>query len=274
MPNRIIKESICTSESLDRLSYFQECFFYRLITQCDDYGCFDARPRVLAAKCFPLKDVRVSQIEDALRAMTSEELVILYEVDGKPFGQMKSWDRHQQIRAKRRKYPAPPERAQAGGENVISNDITCNQMQSFAPVIQSNPNPNPNPNTVCVKQCSLSTGEMKRPSLWEVEAYCTQNGYFEVDPKKFMDYQMMNGWKNSHGQPIEDWQAALRLWAANEHRIRERAKPAAGFNYEQRSYTQVELDAMLVNASDYLAEQREKGMMCDEHGACDRQSDG
>jgi hypothetical protein len=101
MPNRIIKESICTSENIDQLSAFQETMFYRLIVTCDDYGRMDARPKILAAKLFPLKDIRTSQIEEGLRALTSAELVIIYEVDGKPFLQMKTWERHQQIRAKK-----------------------------------------------------------------------------------------------------------------------------------------------------------------------------
>lgn len=42
MPNRIIKESICVSESIDSLSWFDEVFFYRLIVNCDDYGRLDA----------------------------------------------------------------------------------------------------------------------------------------------------------------------------------------------------------------------------------------
>ena len=31
MPNRIIKESICTSDNIEALTDFQETFFYRLI---------------------------------------------------------------------------------------------------------------------------------------------------------------------------------------------------------------------------------------------------
>lgn len=107
MPNRILKESICTSEEINRLSSFQEVFFYRLIVHCDDYGRMDARPKILASLLFPLKDVRAAQIEDAIRALTSAELVVLYHVDGKPFLQMKTWDRHQTIRAKRSRYPSP-----------------------------------------------------------------------------------------------------------------------------------------------------------------------
>ena len=36
MPNRIIRESICTSDSIDKLSWFEEVLFYRLIVNCDD----------------------------------------------------------------------------------------------------------------------------------------------------------------------------------------------------------------------------------------------
>ena len=123
MPNRVLKDSICTSENVDQLSAFQETFFYRLIVNCDDYGRMDARPKILSSRLFPLKDIRSNQIEDALRALTSAELVILYEVDGKPFLQMKTWDRHQQVRAKRSKYPAPD-------DGNITSDSICNQVQA------------------------------------------------------------------------------------------------------------------------------------------------
>ena len=141
MPNRILKESICTSDEIETLSAFQETFFYRLIVNCDDYGRMDARPKILASKLFPLKDIRAAQIEDALRALTSAELVILYEVDGKPFLQMKTWDRHQQVRAKKSKYPHPDEGI---CNHLISDDSKCprNSIQSES---ESNPNPNPNP---------------------------------------------------------------------------------------------------------------------------------
>lgn len=151
MPNRLIKESICTSENIDRLTAFQETVFYRLIVNCDDYGRMDARPQVLSARLFPLKAIRAAQIKDALRALSSAELVTLYTVNGKPFVQMKTWERHQQIRAHKSKYPAPDDNC----EQMISNDINCYQMISddikcSRNPIQSNPNPiqNPNPNPI------------------------------------------------------------------------------------------------------------------------------
>ena len=135
MPNRIIKESICTSDNIDQLSAFHETVFYRLIVNVDDYGRIDARPKLLASKLFPLKDIRASQIEDALRKLTSAELVTLYTVGGNPFLQMNTWDRHQQIRAKKSKYPAP-ENSDKAYESIcnqmISDDSKCprNPIQS------------------------------------------------------------------------------------------------------------------------------------------------
>jgi hypothetical protein len=163
MPNRIIKESICTSDNVDRLSAFHETVFYRLIVNCDDYGRMDARPKILASKLFPLKDIRAAQMEDALRALTSAELVTLYRVGGKPFLQMKTWDRHQSVRAKKSKFPGPDEAdAEVMADEVIghygkaddgcmqADASKCKQMQANVPVIQSNPiqsesesNPNP-----------------------------------------------------------------------------------------------------------------------------------
>ena len=45
MPNRIIKESICRSEEIDSLSWFEEVLFYRLIVTCDDFGRYDGRAK-------------------------------------------------------------------------------------------------------------------------------------------------------------------------------------------------------------------------------------
>lgn len=123
MPNRIIKESICKSDSIEQLSWFEEVFFYRLIVNCDDYGRFDAREKIIKAMLFPLKDVTESQIKKTLDKLVSVGMVVLYEVDAKPYLQILTWGSHQQIRNKKSKYPA--------------FDINCNQMKSNVTVIQS-----------------------------------------------------------------------------------------------------------------------------------------
>jgi DnaD/phage-associated family protein len=133
MPNRILKESICTSDNIEMLSAFQETVFYRLIVTVDDFGRYDARPKILASRLFPLKDIRISQIEDALRALTSAELVTLYEVGGKPFLQMNTWEKHQTPRAAKSKYPGPDE---GTCKHLQADENICTQMQADAPDIR------------------------------------------------------------------------------------------------------------------------------------------
>ncbi len=71
MGNRIIKESICTSDSIDQLTWFEECFFNRLLVNADDFGRMDARGQILKARLFPLKDTTDKQIKDALNKLST-----------------------------------------------------------------------------------------------------------------------------------------------------------------------------------------------------------
>ena len=56
MPNRIIKESICASDTIDGLSWFEEVLFLPADGNVDDYGpaLMQDRP-ILKARMFPLK---------------------------------------------------------------------------------------------------------------------------------------------------------------------------------------------------------------------------
>lgn len=138
MPNRIIKESICCSDSVDALSWFEEVLFYRLIVSCDDYGRFDGRAAIIKNRLFPLKEnLTIKAVNNAINKLASVGLVALYEFEGKPYLYLPTWNEHQSIRAKRSKYPAPK-------ENVKSSASNCKQMHADAcrcsrNPIQSNP---------------------------------------------------------------------------------------------------------------------------------------
>lgn len=134
MPNRIIKESICTSDTIEQLTWFEEVVFYRLIVNSDDYGRFDGRGEIIKSRLFPLKEgkVTVKSVVEAINKLATVGLVILYECDGKPYLQLSTWDKHQQVRAKRSKYPEFNETC----NHLISNDIKCprnpNPIQSVS----------------------------------------------------------------------------------------------------------------------------------------------
>ena len=107
MPNRILKESICQSEEINKLTWFEEAFFYRLIVACDDYGRFDGRIKIIKGTCFPLKEIKDREIQEGLDHMCAAGLIRLYTVDDRPYLEMVTWSKHQRIRNQRSKYPSP-----------------------------------------------------------------------------------------------------------------------------------------------------------------------
>ena len=139
MPSRIIKESITTSESLSEVSADAERLFWRLVVKADDFGLYYGNPRILASMCFPLDPPKEQKIRAWLSELVAASMVGTYTAseDGKQYLKLMSWDKHQQQRAKKSKFPLP-----------VSFDNTCNQrkgnqMKSKVPV---NENENVNEN--------------------------------------------------------------------------------------------------------------------------------
>ena len=126
MPNRLLKEGIVDSSAIDALSPQEEVFFYRLLVVSDDYGRMDARPAILKSRCFPLKESpkMIENIASYLLSLVSQELVVCYQVDGKPYLQILKWE--QRIRSKE-KYPAlenadPAVECQTLDSNPLTDD--------------------------------------------------------------------------------------------------------------------------------------------------------
>lgn len=131
MPNRIIRESICTSDSVDKLSWFEEVLFYRLIVNCDDFGRFDGRAAVVKNRLFPLKEnLTLKTVENALHGLASAGLIALYMFEGKRFLYLPTWGKYQTQRAKVSKFPSPDDGKQA-------DEIICKQMHADVPVFEN-----------------------------------------------------------------------------------------------------------------------------------------
>ena len=110
MPNRIIKDSIRTSKSVNALSDFQFRLWLYLITYVDDYGRGSADAEILKGFVFPRrKSVTEAQIQRGLDDLATTGMIRLYEADGEPYFCFPNWDKHQRIQTKRSKYPDPEE---------------------------------------------------------------------------------------------------------------------------------------------------------------------
>lgn len=200
MPNRIIKDSIRTSKTVNTMTDFQFRLWVYLITYVDDYGRGSADPELLKGFVFPRrKGVTESTIEKALLDLANSGSVILYEVDGEPYFCFPNWSDHQRIQTKKSKFPAPDD-----GELRKS---TVSHGES-PPESESNPNTNPNTNPNDTRGTRFIP-----PTVDDVQAYCFERGN-NVDPQRFVDYYSSNGWKVGKN-PMKDWKAAVRTWEKN-----------------------------------------------------------
>ena len=233
MPTRLLTESVCYSKKIEKLTAFAELFFYRLLVNADDYGRMDARPRVLRAKLFPLKDLSLGLVSDALRALTEAGLIDCYEVGGDPYLTVADWEAHQQIRVKREKYPPPPgwRQATSAGE---AHPFDGTRADTHAGAAESESESRSE--SVSVSEKGAPSGP---PTRDEVRRFAQEKGY-ATDPDTFFDFYEAKDWKNNKGKPVV-WRAALATWVRNEalwhgDRVREAPKDPAAHSYDPEDF--------------------------------------
>lgn len=203
MPNRILKESIKSSPQIDMLSWFEEVVFYRLMVSADDYGCMDGRTVLLKNELFPTKDtVTKKAVEDAIAHLTSIGLLCKYTVNGMPYLFFPTWEKHQRIRNKHRKYPEP-----TLDSNSLSNDgqmtASCQSESESESEIESES-----------ESKRKGVQRFAPPTPAEAAEYHAEKGFsFSLDA--WLSYYEANGW-TVNGRKMKDWRASMRYWQAKE----------------------------------------------------------
>lgn len=106
----MLKETICTSEKLNRLTDFEFRLWTGLLTLADDYGCGDGRAAIVRNFVFPLRDgISTARVEKALLRLAEEDCIRFYEAEGRRYFWFPNWLEHQRLRSHKPKYPQPPE---------------------------------------------------------------------------------------------------------------------------------------------------------------------
>lgn len=245
MPNRIIKESIKRSPEIDRLSWFEEVVFYRMIVTADDYGRLDGRTIVLKNDLFPTKDtITKKAVEDAVNKLVSVGLLVPY-VDAEsdmPYLYFRKWNKHQTVRNKFSKYPAPP------GEKDLQ--ASCKQLQASCKQTLAKCHDESESESESEieskRECTRARTRFTRPTIDEIKAYAAEQKYPNFDAQRFLDYYESKGWLVGKS-PMKDWKAAVRNWARNDAGGFSTAKPA--HNYEQHTYTDADFDDAYLDLS-------------------------
>ena len=152
MPNRVIKESIWRSPNLNQCSRLDCEFFFRLLPDADDFGCFEADPLILHGKLYPRIYQMISDEEicNHLIALANNGIIGLWVEDGTLWGYFINWEKHQTIRNIHRRKTPPEDKKLINNQDVMnylkSIACACLQLISSEFTCSTNPNPNPNPN--------------------------------------------------------------------------------------------------------------------------------
>jgi len=219
MPNRIIKESIRESDSIDMLSHAAECTWYRLITLVDDYGLFKANLRLVNRALYPLRDYDDSDVANWLNELAFAEMVGFYcGEDGKPYGMILNWEQYNKPRNSKPKHPQPTVDTEiyADWHTFASN---CMQPQSNASNRSRSRNPSRDtsaskPSRKPVKQKT----KMEPPSLADVVEYFKAKGYTAEAAERAYNYYAVADWKDSKGNQVKNWkQKMISVWFKPEN---------------------------------------------------------
>lgn len=107
---RSIKPEFWTSETIAGLCPETRLTFIGMWNHCDDYGVWKLIDRLIAASLYPMDDpaAALARTRRALDELSTSGRITYYEVSGKKFLHVTSWDEHQKIdRPTKSKLPRP-----------------------------------------------------------------------------------------------------------------------------------------------------------------------
>jgi len=117
---RSIHPGLWTDEAFATLSMAARVLIMGIWNHADDGGGFEWKPLTLKMRIFPADNVDVSAL---LEELSSSNLVLEYDADGKRFGAVRNFGKWQRAQKPDRFCPMPPEvREYAGTVHVLSKE--------------------------------------------------------------------------------------------------------------------------------------------------------
>lgn len=119
MPTRLIHDTLLTSPSIRVCTPMAQDAFPRFLLLADDFGCFEAEPRLLVGRGWPYRsDVTEQHVRSWMVEYAMADMLRLWEQDGRWYGFLTGWWNFQRFRKEyssenpkgsKRRTPAPPD---------------------------------------------------------------------------------------------------------------------------------------------------------------------
>lgn len=204
MPNRIIRDSCRSSETLDRIGPEAERLFWRLLTTTDDFGRFEADARLMIAACFPLRarEYTCGQMTAWYSELELAGLVETYGCgNGRTYGHFLGWERYNRLRSKSSKYPDPKGPDASTCKHMPAHDSTCKHMLTYT-------------ESESESESDLRT-KAKRPASRPPAGVDNFDAFWIAYPRKVGKSAALKSW-NKLNPPIDDILAALKWQVKSE----------------------------------------------------------
>ena len=200
---RSIKPELPLDDELAALGFAARYLFINLWCQCDKSGRCEDRPKKLQAQIFPWDKI---EIEILLKEL-SPKFIIRYEVDGRKYIQVRTWEKHQR--------PLPNERESIIPAPTEEQQVYNKCMTSVKPLM--------------LREGKGREGERKGkegsghvfipPTIDEVKAFCSEqrNG---VDAEAFLAHYTTVGWVyGQHRTPVKNWKSCVTTWKKKSNKM-------------------------------------------------------
>lgn len=109
MTGRMIEKSIWEDEFFNSISHFERLVWIGLVTGCaDDQGRFQNNPALIRSRIFPMEDIKLETIQQAIQTFSKRGKITTYIADGKHLIQINNWWKYQTPRwAGKSLFPPP-----------------------------------------------------------------------------------------------------------------------------------------------------------------------
>lgn len=228
---RTIKPEFFTSEDIVSLTPLARLFYVSLWCESDREGRLEWKPRTFKLRYLPGDDCDINDLGSEL---IEAGLVVLYEIDGKLYGEIPGFKKHQVINNRESESTIPPRvttmndasptresgvKAEGKGKEGKGKEGR-EQREDVPPAAQ----PDPTPTKAKAPRATRLPADWQLPAEWESWALAehpswTREGVRHV-ADRFRDYWLAQGGANARKV---DWQATWRNW------VRREKSPGLGF---------------------------------------------
>ena len=103
---------ILTSEKLNAIDEGSENLFYHILVLVDDFGRYYAKPEIIRAYCYPLRELSLQVIIERLDELESIRLIQRYRNNGETYLEIVEFEKYQKFRSdikRKEDFPKPTE---------------------------------------------------------------------------------------------------------------------------------------------------------------------